>query len=218
MSDKIREYAGDDIVIKFDARRCIHAAECVKGLPGVFERGRRPWVDANAATPDRTAEVIMRCPTGALKFQRRDGGGEEPTPAENSVRLEPDGPCYATGDIEIVDGEGSIQLSDTRVAFCRCGASQNKPFCDGRHSDAGFRAPGTLPDERPADQEITSGQKLTVTPLANGSLLLQGPVTIRDAEGRDEVTRMKISLCRCGASKKKPFCDGSHKATGFTAA
>ncbi len=102
------------------------------------------------------------------------------------------------------------------MAFCRCGASGNKPFCDNAHLDSGFNDPGDLPDPPPADQELTAGAKLRVTPRPNGPLLLEGSFVVRGAEGDAEVKRVKVSLCRCGASKKKPFCDGSHKAIGFT--
>ncbi|NIW35222.1 MAG: hypothetical protein GWN32_01155 [Gemmatimonadetes bacterium] len=217
MSEKVREYEGRDIAVKFDLRRCIHAEECVHGLPDVFDRDRRPWVNPDGADADRIAEVVMRCPTGALQFERRDGGPAEPVPDENVVRAEPDGPLYVRGDVEIVDSDGTIVLGDTRVAFCRCGASNNKPFCDNAHLDSGFKHPGSLPDQPPADQELMAGEKLRVTPRPNGSLLLEGPFVVRAADGVAEVKRMKVSLCRCGASQKKPFCDGSHKAIGFTA-
>jgi CDGSH-type Zn-finger protein/uncharacterized Fe-S cluster protein YjdI len=217
LSEKIRGYDGKDITIKFGARRCIHSAECVKRLPGVFEKGRRPWIDADARSADEIAEVVGRCPTGALHFERKDGGASEAIPGENTVRFEADGPVYAHGAIEIVDGDGALLFTDTRVALCRCGVSENKPFCDGRHSDAGFRASGEFPEDRPADQEIEPGGKLTVTRRPNGPLMLTGPVTIRSDDGTDQITRMKVSICRCGQSGRKPFCDGSHKEIGFVA-
>ncbi len=216
MSDKVREYEGKNITIKFHAKRCIHAEECIHGLPGVFEKGRRPWVDADACDADQAAEVILRCPTGALKYERRDGGAAEPIPTENSVRVEPNGPVYAKGNIQIVEPDGTLTLSDTRIALCRCGASENKPFCDGKHDDAGFKATGALPEDRPDDQPLVDGEKLTVTPFANGPLLLQGSFTVRSADGQHEITRVKVSLCRCGASGRKPFCDGTHKEIGFS--
>ena len=80
MSGKTRRYEGNDIVVEYDARRCIHVAECVHGLPAVFEKDRRPWVDADGAAADRVAEVVIRCPTGALHFVRKDGGTDEPVP------------------------------------------------------------------------------------------------------------------------------------------
>lgn len=217
MSDKVRKYEGKEISVSFAARRCIHAEQCVKGLPAAFNRERRTWVDADAASADDIAAVVMRCPTGALHFERRDGGAAEPTPPSNEMRAQPDGPLHATGNLEIVDAEGNVILTDTRIAFCRCGHSSNKPFCADSHYPSGFKEPGAFPADPPADQELAAGEKLTITPRPNGALLLQGPVTIRDAAGGASVTRMKVSLCRCGASKRKPFCDSTHKEIGFIA-
>ena len=138
MDEDIHEYDGEDITVTWDGKRCIHARECVRGLPGVFDPDERPWIDPDEADADDVAEVITRCPTGALQFERNDGGWVESTPDENTIAVTPDGPLYASGDIDIVDEDGDVLLSDTRVAFCRCGASGTKPFCDGSHAKVGF--------------------------------------------------------------------------------
>jgi CDGSH-type Zn-finger protein len=58
-----------------------------------------------------------------------------------------------------------------------------------------------------------------ITPYRDGPLLVRGPVTITDQDGREiEVRQGTIALCRCGRSRRKPFCDGMHKQTGFRAA
>jgi len=218
VSEKVRRYEGKDVVVEYDAKRCIHVAECVHGLPAVFEKDRRPWVDADGAEADRVAEAVLRCPTGALHFERKDGGAEESVPKENVARLEGDGPIYVRGDIEIVDGAGALRLSDVRVAFCRCGASQNKPFCDGRHSEAGFTASGDMADPKPKPEEFSPGGKLTVTPLDNGPLRAEGVLEVRSSDGEQTSYHdVRAFLCRCGASKNKPYCDGTHKEIGFTA-
>lgn len=135
---KIREYEGDGIVVSYDAKRCIHAEECVHGLPLVFDPAKRPWIDANGATPDRIAEVIHACPTGALKYRRTDGGPAEPEPAEPRIRCEPNGPLYVSGRLRIESPDGEQLFEEQRVALCRCGASKNKPFCDNSHVEVGF--------------------------------------------------------------------------------
>jgi CDGSH-type Zn-finger protein len=88
----------------------MHAAECLRGLPAVFGNRRRPWIIVGNGSPGEIGEVIQRCPTGALHFRRLDGGPQEP-----------------------------VVRQDTRVALCRCGASANKPFCDGSHRRVGFQ-------------------------------------------------------------------------------
>ena len=67
MGPKIREYEAEGIVIEFDPVRCIHAAECIHGLPAVFDVEARPWVQAGNASPGAIAEVVRRCPSGAWR-------------------------------------------------------------------------------------------------------------------------------------------------------
>lgn len=141
MRRRLHGYRGERIVVTYDAKRCIHARECVRGLPEVFDPGRRPWVNPGAADADAVAAVIARCPTGALHFERRDGGPAEAPPGANVVTVAADGPLYLRGDLRLVSPAGEVVLSDTRLALCRCGASADKPFCDGSHRRIGFTAP-----------------------------------------------------------------------------
>jgi CDGSH-type Zn-finger protein len=152
----------------------------------------------------------MRCPTGALQFERRDGGGAEPIPQENVIAVGVNGPLYVRGDIQIKGPLGETLLENTRVALCRCGESRNKPFCDNSHKQASFRDKGTLGDYRLTKEPTSDGRKLRITPTVNGPLLLRGEVEIRSADGETAYRGTKAALCRCGYSKNKPFCDSSH--------
>lgn len=216
MARKIHEYESDDILVTYDVKRCIHAAECVRGLPAVFDTDKRPWIQPDQAAADQVAEVITRCPTGALQFERRDGGASEAVPEENTVRVDPNGPLYLRGDINVMTTDGHLLLEDTRMALCRCGASSDKPFCDGSHSKIDFQASGELGENQLSQKGNQSG-KLTITPSENGPLLLQGQVEISSADGESTCRGSKGALCRCGASDNKPFCDGSHNSIGFEA-
>lgn len=140
MESKIREYTNDAITVQYDVKRCIHAAECVRRLPDVFDPNKRPWINLTSVNTDQLAAVIERCPTGALHYVRHDGGAAEQTPAENTITLERDGPLYVKGSVEVTDPAGHPLLRDTRVALCRCGASVNKPLCDGSHHRIAFEA------------------------------------------------------------------------------
>src|SRR6059036_2702471 len=135
-----KEYANDQIVVTWEPAYCIHAADCLDGLPAVFDPWRRPWIAVDAASADEIAEVVMRCPTGALHFRRLDGGDQEPEPQDPTVQLRPNGPLFVRGKIRIEDASGHLIREDTRVALCRCGGSGNKPFCDGTHRTIGFRS------------------------------------------------------------------------------
>lgn len=126
-TDGISAYEADGITVYYDESRCILANECVRGLKEVFDRDRDPWVDPGGADPERIAEVIRRCPSGALQYDLTDGPDEQP---DSPVRVDPqeDGPLYVRGDLRIALDEGV--MTATRAAMCRCGRAGNKPFCD----------------------------------------------------------------------------------------
>jgi CDGSH-type Zn-finger protein/uncharacterized Fe-S cluster protein YjdI len=214
---KLHEYDGSGIRITYDAVRCIHAAECVKGLPMVFDTTRRPWIDADRASPDEVAAVIRKCPTGALQFERLDGGEPETPATTNEITVGADGPLFVSGDLELMDAERRVFTRETRAALCRCGASNDKPWCDGSHSEAGFRAAADLGDSRPNPRQESSPGPLRIRLRPNGPLLLEGPFAIGPAEPEGTVEGIGCALCRCGASDNKPWCDGSHNRVGFQA-
>ena len=205
-----KAYRSERIVVSFDPERCIHARYCVRGLPEVFDPSERPWVRPDQANPDRVAEVVMRCPTGALQFERTDGGAKESIPQENVIAVGVNGPLYVRGDIHIKGPLGETLLEDTRVALCRCGESRNKPLCDNTHKQTNFRDEGTLGDDRLIKEPTGDGRGLRITPTVNGPLILRGEVEIRSADGETLYRGSRGSLCRCGHSNNKPFCDSSH--------
>jgi uncharacterized Fe-S cluster protein YjdI/CDGSH-type Zn-finger protein len=160
MSDKTRHYADDKIDISYDARRCTHAAECLRGLPAVFDTARRPWILPTGASPDAIAAVIARCPSGALHFTRHDGGEAETAPEHTKIVPVPRGPLLVHGRVQLRSADGRLIVEDTRLALCRCGQSRNKPFCDNSHRAAGFDDSSTaVRDEAPA--EASDGPPLT---------------------------------------------------------
>jgi CDGSH-type Zn-finger protein/uncharacterized Fe-S cluster protein YjdI len=218
VSDKLHEFESNEIRVTWSKQRCIHAAACVRGLPVVFMPGNRPWITPGQAPAERIAQVVMRCPTGALHFERRDGGPAEPVPAANRVRPEPDGPLYLRGDLEILGADGTLLLRDTRVALCRCGQSSNKPFCDNSHRDAEFTDRGEVFEGgvKPGTGVPATGP-LRVTASADGPLIVDGPVAVESADGRVTLAGGRAALCRCGQSRNKPFCDSSHLGAGFKA-
>jgi CDGSH-type Zn-finger protein/uncharacterized Fe-S cluster protein YjdI len=138
-------YRNDQIAVSWEPKLCIHVGNCFRGLPEVFRPQSRPWISVDAATADEIAEVVMTCPTGALHFERLDGGSQEPQPEETTIDARPNGPLYIRGKVRILGPGGHLIREDTRLALCRCGHSENKPFCDGTHRRIGFRT--TKPPE-----------------------------------------------------------------------
>jgi CDGSH-type Zn-finger protein/uncharacterized Fe-S cluster protein YjdI len=158
-----RVYANDAIAIDWEPSLCIHTGNCTHGLGEVFDAQARPWVDVNAADPDRIAATVLTCPTGALHYRRLDDGPPELPATTTTVELRPNGPLVIRGRVRIVDSDGHLIREDSRLALCRCGASENKPFCDGSHRrigvQAGPGAPGGVRDDRtrPGDTAIETG-------------------------------------------------------------
>ncbi|MFC9595502.1 (4Fe-4S)-binding protein [Streptomyces sp. NPDC056944] len=142
---RLKEYEGEGITVTFEPRRCLHAAECVHGLPEVFDLSRRPWVLPDAAEPGLVAEVVRRCPSGALQYHHRpEDAVPEPPDSPTTVRRTPGGQLVVRGDL-VVTGEHG-ERHETRVMLCGCGASGNQPYCD--HSGPCAEPDDDVPEER----------------------------------------------------------------------
>ncbi|MFE5487271.1 (4Fe-4S)-binding protein [Streptomyces sp. NPDC056527] len=143
---KLKEYAGEGITVTFEPRRCLHAAECVRGLPAVFDVEKRPWISPDGADASLVAEVVRRCPSGALQYHPADGSAEPPD-SPTTVRRNPDGQIVVRGDLSVAAEFGVRH--ETRVMLCGCGASGNQPYCD--HSGPCAAPPTDDPVDRPAE-------------------------------------------------------------------
>jgi len=134
IKDKRRNYFGKEITIHDNRKICSHAAECVDNLPSVFKLNERPWIDADGARIQEVINTIRKCPSGALSYSIDDIEYRDPEEKRNPmVTVSKNGPYHITGGIELLGegvefGEGA---SMEHYALCRCGASENKPFCDG---------------------------------------------------------------------------------------
>jgi uncharacterized Fe-S cluster protein YjdI len=89
-----RAYAAPEVTVFYDRGRCRHYAECVRGLPQVFDPTRRPWIRADLADADTVAEVVRRCPTGALHYRLL---AEEPEAPTHPTIIAPGPPGAAAG-------------------------------------------------------------------------------------------------------------------------
>jgi CDGSH-type Zn-finger protein/uncharacterized Fe-S cluster protein YjdI len=203
---------GGGIAVSFDGRRCIHARFCVLGLPTVF-RANVPgeWIHPEARPAEEVAEIVRQCPSGALSYHRRDGGPEEKAPDVNTARLRENGPYAFRAALRLKGAD-----IGHRAVLCRCGQSKNKPFCDNSHIAAGFRATGE-PDTVDSPALAARDGTVDLEPLYNGPLLVTGNIEIVSGTGRTIRRVTRTQLCRCGSSRSKPFCDGTHNVIGFKA-
>ena len=217
MSDKkdVYEYEGKTVDAAWDGRLCIHIQECTRAHGELFKSGRDPWAEPDRGEADYVAEVVRRCPTGALTYRRKDGGEAEQAEAANRVVVANNGPFYVSGDLAVSGAADDMPGVRFRAALCRCGKSANKPFCDNAHEKDGFRDRGAVGES--GDGFDAPGGPLTIKAAPNGPLLLSGNFSIIGGAGCERWRGKKAALCRCGASKNKPFCDGSHKEAGFEA-
>ena len=209
MTEARHEYPGAALTVTFDAGRCIHWAACVRSQPGVFDTSRRPWIKPDQADPDAVTKAVESCPTGALRYVRRDGGAGEQPPPLNVLRISRNGPVYLRGDLALVR-PGSEPVRETRMALCRCGASARKPYCDGSHARIRFEDSGLAPAWAAGTAGASPSELLVIEPTDAGPLRLRGGVQIRDVNDTLIGVQSAAALCACGRSGIKPFCDGSH--------
>ena len=214
--DQKFRYEGKDTDVVWDGRLCIHVGECGRAANELFVGGRQPWCQPDLVGIDEVIDVVSRCPTGALSIERKDGGGAtESSAGRNTVHVANSGPLYVQGDLDVDGADVDQPALAHRAALCRCGASKNKPFCDGAHEKAGFVDYGAVGEK--GDGLESEGGPLTVKRIPNGPILLRGNFSIVSAGGRVAWQGDRAALCRCGASKNKPFCDGQHAQIGFEA-
>ena len=151
-----RTYENETIRVFWNSDICIHFAACLRLGGGVFDTGRRPWVDLSLADTETVVNAIEACPSGALRYERLDGRPGERPDEPTTVVPWPNGPLMVRGEIEVRDRQGETFIAGPRVALCRCGASKNQPFCDTTHRTIGFRdsprVTGSRDDaQRPSD-------------------------------------------------------------------
>jgi len=138
MSKEIQKYQKDDLGISYDQNICIHAANCVNEHPEIFNIDNKPWVNLDNATRQSLQDAVINCPSGALKIL-----GDSETSQNNKAKIThinvlSQGPLIVKGNFNITDHDGNILETKDKAALCRCGASQNKPFCDGTHNKIDF--------------------------------------------------------------------------------
>jgi len=204
---------GTGLTLLFEAKKCIHSRFCVTGAPKVFLANvPGPWIDPDALDVERLVEIAHLCPSGAIRYKRKDGRQDEQLPPVNLITIRESGPYAMRGQL-MLDGEAICN----RATLCRCGASKSKPFCDGSRHEIAFSATGE-PVTSAADMLPVRDGPLEVDPQVDGPLQVRGNMEIISGTGRVVSRVTSARLCRCGASSSKPFCDGSHARVGFKSA
>jgi CDGSH-type Zn-finger protein/uncharacterized Fe-S cluster protein YjdI len=210
---------GKEATIHFDAQKCIHSRNCVLSHPDVFVPNvEGAWIHPDAQPVEELVRIAQNCPSGAITMVRHSVGttataDSNGRPIVNTVRVRENGPLAVEAELLI----GGQPQPNPRATLCRCGQSQSKPFCDSSHVAAAFVATGEPAAATFIALEVRNGP-LDVRPLPNGPLRVVGNLELVSGTGRTFNKLSEAYLCRCGHSKNKPYCDGSHKAAGFEAA
>jgi uncharacterized Fe-S cluster protein YjdI len=136
-SNKTKEYSNGEMTIIWEPGKCFHSGVCTKMLPKVYRPEERPWIQIENATTEELKDQVSQCPSGALTYYMNKEG--KPKSADEvDVKVMKDGPLLVTGTLKVTNADGITESKTQTTAFCRCGASKNKPYCDGSHTKAGF--------------------------------------------------------------------------------
>ncbi len=201
---------GKQLDLIYEGQRCIHSRFCVTLAPAVFLANvKGPWIHPDAMPVERLVDIAHQCPSGAIRYVRKDGAPQEGAPPVNLAGVREGGP-YALRAPLVIDG----QPAGYRATLCRCGASASKPYCDGSHHRVGFSATGEPPSGT-TDMLPERDGPLAVDPQPDGPLAVRGNLEIISGTGRVVARLTAARLCRCGGSATKPFCDGTHARIGF---
>lgn len=114
----------------------------MNNLPSVFKLDTRPWIDPDGAEVEDIINTIRKCPSGALSYSIDGVEYKDQKERNLMVTVSKDGPDVITGGIDLIGGNLQFAEGSSREHYtlCRCGASKNKPFCDGMHMTVNFRA------------------------------------------------------------------------------
>ena len=206
----VERITGEQLELIYEGKRCIHSRFCVTLAPQVFLANvQGPWIYPDAMPVERLVDIAHQCPSGAIRYRRRDGAPDETAPPVNLASVREAGPYAFHAELSI-DGTPA----GYRVTLCRCGASKNKPFCDGSHHAAGFSASGEPPSGQTTTLAARDGP-LAIDLQVDGPLKVRGNLEIISGTGRVVARTVNTTLCRCGGSASKPFCDGTHARIGF---
>jgi len=137
MANKVIDYQKGELTVHWEPATCIHSEKCWRGLPDVFKPKDKPWVQVENATAQTIMDQVDQCPSGALSYTYK--GKENQNQGERTeIEVASGGPYLVKSEVEIIHPDGKRESRDKVTALCRCGASKNKPYCDGTHRTIGF--------------------------------------------------------------------------------
>lgn len=136
-----KQYSNGEITVTWKPDVCIHSTLCWRGLVSVFNPRNRPWINMDGADTEAIIAQVEKCPSGALSWHRNSEVAIKPenVEVETIIEVTPNGPLMVYGNIKVKDAAGNETTKHKVTAFCRCGGSGNKPYCDGTHQKIDFK-------------------------------------------------------------------------------
>lgn len=141
MTDVTKKYTNNEVTVVWKPEQCIHSTICWKGLAEVFNPRIRPWIKLENSTTEKIIDQVKKCPSGALSYYMNNELEKDSVEvtAETIVEATANGPLLVYGNVKVKDALGNEAKKNNVTAFCRCGASSNKPYCDGTHRKINFQ-------------------------------------------------------------------------------
>ncbi len=194
----------------FDGEKCIHSRNCVLNRPDVFVPDvKGEWIHPENASSGELRAIADNCPSGAIRYE--ETGRTQRKPLVNTLHLRENGPYALNADLQL----GEEPCVSQKMTLCRCGASKNKPCCDGSHVGIDFVATGEVAVVV-SPVPVSQTGVVIVSPLKDGPVQVDGNLEICTGTGHTVNRVQQVHLCRCGHSSNKPYCDGTHSKVGFT--
>lgn len=137
--DEILTYEGEEVTIHYNRLLCSHAAECGHREKAAFDSSRKPWIIPDNASKQGLLDVVKACPSGALRYSLPGEAPEHAEPNTKGITVEQDGPYRVCG-VPLASSQLATGANPEKYVLCRCGASKNKPYCDGSHFDIGWKS------------------------------------------------------------------------------
>ena len=136
--DEILTYEGKEVTVYYNRLLCSHAAECGSRQKAAFDSSRKPWIVPDNAAAQDIIEVVKCCPSGALRYSLPGEAPQHVLSEAPGVTVEENGPYRVVG-VPLASARLASGASAQKYVLCRCGASKNKPYCDGSHVDIGWK-------------------------------------------------------------------------------
>lgn len=137
--DIVKKYSREGLSVIWKPGLCIHSENCYKGLSMVFNPKQKPWITVESAEIDVIKSQIEKCPSGALTYENQKQEKSKLDSKGLHVQVFENGPLMIQGPISLLNSSGEKEIIEKPRAFCRCGSSENKPFCDGSHKKIDFK-------------------------------------------------------------------------------